>query len=93
MTKNTKANFFIANLQSQLTIAISITQSLSEKHYFLEKLSNPEFYDKNKQKLCNWIYSLNVILIGNADYYPIESNKIRYLVERLIKKVLNHVKY
>lgn len=35
---------------------------------------------------------MNVKLVGNADRYPIESNKICYLVGRLIRKVLKQIK-
>lgn len=36
--------------------------------------------------LCSWIYSLNVKLVGNTDYYSTESDKICYLVGRFIGK-------
>lgn len=91
MAKNTKANLLIANLQSQLTVATSTTQSLTEKRHLSEKLPDPELYDGDKQKLRSWIYSLNVKLVGNADRYPTESDKIRYLVGRLTGKALNQV--
>ena len=91
MAKNTKANLLIANLQSQLTVATSTAQSLPGKRHLSEKLPDPELYDGDKQKLRSWIYSLNVKLIGNADRYPTESDKIRYLVGRLTGKALNQV--
>lgn len=48
-------------------------------------------YNRNKQKLRNWIFSLNVKLISNLDRYSIESDKICYLVGRLTEKILNQV--
>lgn len=89
IAKNTKANLLIANLQSQFTIATSITQSLTEKRHFSEKLLDPELYKRDKQKLHSWIYILNTKLVDNADCYPTESDKIRYLIGRLTEKALN----
>lgn len=51
MAKNRKINLLIANLQSQLNIATSITQFFIEKRYLSEKILNLELYDRNKQKL------------------------------------------
>lgn len=89
MAKNTRANLLIANLQSQSTVATSAASSLPEKHLFSEKLPDLELYNKDKQKLCSWIYSLNVKLVDNADCYSMESNKICYLIRRFTGKILN----
>ena len=48
MAMNTKTNLLIANLQSQLTIAISTTQSFLGKHYFSGKFLDLEFFDEDK---------------------------------------------
>lgn len=44
MAKNIKTNRLIANLQSQLIIAILTTQFLTKKYYLSEKLPNPKLY-------------------------------------------------
>lgn len=74
-----------------MTIATSTTSLFTEKYHLSGKLPDPELYDREKQKLRSWIYSLHAKLVGNAGCYLTELDKIRYLMRSLIGKALNQV--